>query len=218
MKLYVLQNNVWDASDYLNETNNNPLDTRLFLYTTLEEAKSKAMALPVNNDIYNDCLIYEREMDTEEILKLSGADTLEDWRDALAEPYSIDPNIRNYGEDEKGRVAAAILEDPDDTRETDCANYNFDASLEGALLIFWSWEKYIGYARRIVELRYAGSTDTEAILTKKDKVFAVQCDILLTAEEVTNSTNIREDITARLQESSWKWTNPSLIDVTISNL
>ena len=48
------------------------------------------------------------------------------------------------------------------------------------------------------------------MLTKEDKVFVTQCDVLLTAEEVNALTadELEQVVNEKLSEGSWKWTNP----------
>lgn len=216
--LYVLANSVWDADDYLNDRYTDPRYTDLYLFATREEAENKAKNLDTADNIYNDCTIYTGELTDNEIKEITGYDDIADFNEALAEPYSTNPNVKNFGESEKTDVAKAIIENSTDEEIIDCANYDFDKSIEGSILIFWSWERYIGYARKCLELRYADSHDTEKLLTKQDRVFATQCDILLTAEEVKQATNIKEAIREEMGKSSWKWTNPSHIETLIENL
>ena len=211
-KLYALQVKVWDADDYLNDRNTDPLYTDLYLFATKEEAKSNALALHADDSVYNECFIFTGELTAEEILETTGFDSIEDFDEALEEPYSDDPNAKNYGETEKTDVAKAIIEDPESEEDAECANYDFDKSLEGSILVFWSWEKYVGYARKCIDIRRAEESDTAAMLTKRDKNFATQCDVLLTAEEVEATTDIqdlRETVTQALENSKWKWTNPA---------
>jgi hypothetical protein len=217
-KLYVLKNDVWDANDYLNGRNTDPHRTDLYLYATEEEAEEKAMSLDVDNEIYNDCTLCTGEISEDDILYLTGYETIEEFDEAMAEPYSTKARVKNFGEDEKSEVAQAIFENPTDERPVECSNYDFDKSLEGAVLVFWSWERYIGYARKLIEVRRADSSDTEAILTKKDKVYTTQCDILLTAEEVENADDLKAAIRERLDSCSWKWTNTSFITEAIENI
>ena len=211
-KLYVLANSVWDANDYLNGANCNPRCTDLYLYATPELAEQKAMSLDVDDDIYNDCTLYTGELSDDEILNLTGYETIDEFNEALAEPYSTDARVKNLGEFEKGEVAQAIIDDSIDERPVECANYDFEKSLEGAVLVFWSWERYIGYARKLIEVRRAYSDDTEALLTKQDKGYATQCAILLKADEVEAADDLQEAIRERLEDGSWKWTNPGFIN------
>ena len=107
---------MWDANDYLNDRNCNPHRTDLYLYATEEEAEQKAMALDVDDDIYNDCMLYTGELSEDDILDLTGYETISEFNEALAEPYSTEARVKNLGEDEKGEVAQAIVEVPTDER------------------------------------------------------------------------------------------------------
>ena len=82
-------------------------------------------------------------------------------------------------------------------------------NLEGSILVFWSWQTYVGYCRKCVEIRYAYSNENESICIKKDKVNHTQCDVLCSAEELEGQS--KEDIVnlvnQKLGESHWKWRN-----------
>lgn len=214
-KLYCLAVSVWDADDYLNDRNTNPNCTDLYLYATREEAEKKAAEVDTDNDIYNEGTIYTGELYEDEILELTGFDTIDDFNEALAEPYSTDARMKNFGEDEKTEVARAIMENPTDEDSIECANYDFNKTLDGCILVFWRWERYIGYARKCIEVRRAYSNEDETLLTKQDKVFAAQCDILLTKEEVENADDLQEAIREKLEDEAWKWTNRSFVGFLI---
>lgn len=91
-------------------------------------------------------------------------------------------------------------------------------SLDGALLIVWSWEKYIGYARNFIELRLGTDREDETLLLKQDKVFAQQVDILLTADEMEkmSSDDIENYLWNELLDNGWKWTNERAVEKAIS--
>lgn len=217
--LYVLLNNVWDAADYFKDednfdgyfSNHNPRYTDLYLYATREEAEQKAQNLDTGNDIYNDCTLVCGELTEQEILDISGFETIEEFNDALAEPYN--PKEKNICEFGKGNVAKKVMlareiwENFVPQEIIECANYDFDKSLEGCILVFWEWRLHVGYARKCIEVRRAYSDDTEKLLIKEDRVFPEQCDILLTAEEVENADNLREAVREALECDSWKWCN-----------
>lgn len=215
--LYVLANSVWDADDYLNGRNCNPHYTDLYLYATREEAEKKASELDFNNDIYNDGYIYTDSLTEDEILELTGFDSIEDFDEALAEPYSTQFHVKNFGENEKGEVARAIIEKSGIGNPVTCNNYDFKKSLEGCILVFWAWERYIGYARKCIEIRWAENGETEELLAKQDKVNAAQCDILLTAEEVKNARDIKEAVRDAMEMDSWKWQNESYVESQIED-
>ena len=81
-------------------------------------------------------------------------------------------------------------------------------SVEGALLVFWSWNRYIGYARDLQEIREGYYSEDETLCIKKDKVFVPQCDVLIEKQELEglSKQDRRALIEQRLGESHWKWT------------
>ena len=86
-------------------------------------------------------------------------------------------------------------------------DYKYE-SVEGALLVFWSWHRYIGYARDLGEIREGWYGEDESICIKRDKTFVTQCDVLIGKDELEGLS--RDDrralIEQRLGESHWKWT------------
>ena len=217
-ELWALGVTSWNAGDYFAGKCCNST-TLTYLFATSDEAKAFAMGIDADIDSYNECLLYHGELTEEEILEESGFETMENFDEALREPYSTVWNRKNFGEDEKIAVAVYLQEKYDDTmEETPCANYDFNKSIKGAIIVAWSWERYIGYARKFHELRYATHDETEVLLTKDDRVNAIQVDIVMTAEEVANSKHLREELTEILQRVHWKWTKPSHVDMAILDL
>ena len=224
-KLFAMEVVVWDASDWFNGANANTHYTCYHLYATEEVARDAARNLYFSKEIYNSCRIVSAELSEEDILEIAsyyGIETIEDFDEALAEPYSTIPRHKNYGEEVKDAIASEIFSNThflhtEEVEDVECANYDFDKSLEGCILVFWSWHRYIGYARKFIEVRYACSEDKGSMLAHADKVFCSQCDVLLTAEEVSASADIQESIREALEESHWKWTNPSFVESSINN-
>ena len=214
-KLWALDVTSWNASDYF-EGRSGGSTTFTYLFATSDEAKAFAMGIDADIDSYNECLLYHGELTEEEILEQSGFETMEDFDEALREPYSTVWGHSNFGEDEKTAVAVYIQAEYDNTlEEIPCANYDFDKSIKGAIIVVWSWHKYVGYAREFKELRYATYDETEKMLTKEDRTFAPQVDIVMTADEVANSKHLREELTEILHRDHWKWTKPSHVDFAI---
>lgn len=208
----------WNASDYFADKGGGST-TLTYLFATSDEAKAFAMGIDTDSESYYECALCHGELTEEEILEESGFETMEDFDEALREPYSTVWGHRNFGEDEKIAVAVYLQEKYDDTmEETLCANYDFDKSIEGAIIVVWSWHKYVGYAREFKELRYATYDETEKMLTKEERTFAPQVDIVMTADEVANSKHLREELTEILQRDHWKWTKPSHVDFAIMDL
>lgn len=84
--------------------------------------------------------------------------------------------------------------------------YNY-ASVDGALLVCWHWDRYIGYARELREIRYGYYGETEEMCVETEKTFRPQWSVLATAEELEGLTDEekRELAEERLNESHWKW-------------
>lgn len=199
-KLYCLAISVWNADDFFSGKNTNPISFESYLCPSREDAEKKAKSLYFDNGTYNEGFIYEGELEEEEILDITGYDNIEDFNEALSEPYSTNP---------KNAVAKEILDSPTNEWDVECANYDFNKSLNGAILVFWRWEKYVGYCRKLIEVRDAYYDETERILTKEDKVYVPQCDVLVTAEERDGLDNdaLIGIVEERLNESSWRWNN-----------
>ena len=100
-----------------------------------------------------------------------------------------------------------IFNDHRDYEDSRDVEYQYK-SVEGALLVFWSWNRYIGYARDLQEIREGMYGEDESICIKQDKTFVTQCDVLIEKQELEGLS--REDrrslIEQRLGESQWKWT------------
>lgn len=82
-------------------------------------------------------------------------------------------------------------------------------SLEGCILVFWSWQTYVGYCRKCEEIRYAYSNETSKICIKEDRCYRIQCSILCEVEEIKNLSHeeINDLVNQKLSDSHWKWQN-----------
>jgi hypothetical protein len=82
-------------------------------------------------------------------------------------------------------------------------------SLEGCILVFWSWQTHVGYCRKCEEIRYAYSDETSKMCILEDRCYRTQCSVLCEAKELEGLS--REDINnlvnQKLGESHWKWQN-----------
>lgn len=219
-ELWALNLTINNASDYFDGKCCDGY-TEMFLFATSEEAKAFAMGIDVDSDLYNECMLFHGDLTEEEILDVSGFEEMADFEEALREPYSSNPNRKNYGEDEKKAVAAFIQQKCDETLEDiECANYDFNKSIEGAIIVVWAWEKHIGYAREFKELRYAWHDETERMLTKEDRTFVPQVDVVMTKEEVESSADLKAELTKRLlgNRDTWKWTRPGHVESAIEEI
>lgn len=212
MELFVLANSVWNSNDYLSGCNTDPKRTDLYLFLNRKDAENKAKNLSFDNDIYNDCTIYQKNMTEDEIMSFLSV-RIEDINDFI-ENYLANPHYNRELKEE-------IRNHPDDEECIDGANYDFNKSIDGAILIVWNWQRYTGYARKCEEIRYAYYKETEEVLTKQDRTFVSQVDVLLTAEEVAECENyeeLKERLMERCFDGTWKWTNPKDVERMIDSI
>ena len=207
---------VWHADDWFSGGNCNPVNNEFYLFGDFEKAEQYAKQLDVDSNFFNDGTIYTADVDEETIIELSGCENIKDFNEMLNEPYSTDPRKKSYGEEEKADVAQWIVEHADNEVPVNCANYDFDKSIEGAILVVWSWQRHVGYARKCECLRYASEGETEKLLTKEDKSFVSQVDIVMTAEEVAQAgDDLQLQLYDRLHEESWRWQNVGFVETLI---
>lgn len=211
-KLFVLANSVWHADDYLNDRNCNPKRTDKYLFATEQDAREAAMKLPSDDaDEYNDCLLYSGEIEEKELLEITMFDDIKEFLEILATPDDFLTREANLHEDE---ISDMIIDNNCWEENIPCANYDFNKSIEGAIIVVWSWEKYVGYARKCKEIRKAYYGETEQMLTKQDRTFVDQVDVIMTKEEVEACDDLQLELIHRLK-SDWKWTNPIFVGLEI---
>lgn len=104
----------------------------------------------------------------------------------------------------------------DFTDKCECISYEYK-SVEDALLVCWQWDRYIGYARELREIRYGYYGETEEMCVETEKVFRPQWSVLATAEELEGLTNQQKRDLAekKLNESHWKWNMRSHISAAL---
>ena len=93
--------------------------------------------------------------------------------------------------------------------------YDYE-SLDGDILIEWSWERYIGYARNFIALRYGREDETEAdIFDGSDSVYHPYTTILLKYNDIKGLTGdeIEERIIEELCDDDWRWTSNAIYNI-----
>lgn len=82
-------------------------------------------------------------------------------------------------------------------------------NIEGAVLVEWSWEKYVGYARNLHSLRFGNYNETEADLVtgNEERTFRHNLSLLVEADKLSGLSNAEkiETIREALDHDSWKW-------------
>lgn len=212
--LFALRLAIWDMATYIDfrdyDKCSNPRSCEHLLFNSEDEAKEYAAKLYSDDSTYNDATLHRMQMDDKDILDISGFESIEDFEEAMREGYPADITTtwRNkpFGLDERERLAEYIIDNGEDLDAVDCANYDIDKSIEGSIVVVWQWHRYVGYARKFVELRYAYDGETEANLTEDDTVSGDKIDIVMTKEEVENCEDLESALTDKLI-ADWKWTN-----------
>lgn len=80
-------------------------------------------------------------------------------------------------------------------------------SMEDAILVYYSWEPYVGYARKFHRLEYCIEDKTTRSCAPKDKAFSVECEMLVSHAEIqkcNSASELRELMNDRLR-SMGKW-------------
>ncbi len=81
--------------------------------------------------------------------------------------------------------------------------------IEGAIVVRWNWEKYIGYARNFEGLRYAycDETDNSIDTGNLERTFRSNESVLLTAEEIDGleGQDLLDRINEELSLTHYKW-------------
>lgn len=94
------------------------------------------------------------------------------------------------------------------------------ALISDAIIIEWSWEKYPGYCRNLLNVGIAGEfpfhefkKESDLITGNEERTFRSNYSILLTSEEVSEADNLQIAIEDALSSDNWKWNyfkkNPS---------
>ena len=86
--------------------------------------------------------------------------------------------------------------------------------ITGAVIVCWSWEKYVGYAQNLLDISIAGEWpsyelkyESDLITGNEESRFRPNFSVLLTASEIEDLTPAEyyEAIMEALRCGSWKW-------------
>lgn len=80
-------------------------------------------------------------------------------------------------------------------------------SMEDGILVYYSWEPYVGYARKLHRMEYCLENKTTLSCAPTDKAFSVECEMLVSHAEVqgcNSASELRELMNERLR-SMGKW-------------
>ena len=100
--------------------------------------------------------------------------------------------------------------------ETDviyCGSIELGKDISGSIIIEWSYEKYIGYARNLLNIGIAGEYPFESISFERDLITGGETyinkpciSVLLSKEQMNTSFNLEDDIYEALSDNNyWRW-------------
>lgn len=213
--LYLLQIKVWDAATYIGwrdrDESSDPKWVDNYLFASLEKAESFALKIDSDDDIYNQGAIYHGEVADDKILELTDCESMEEFEELMEESIcdSTFDELFAYIERESN---SSVIE------EVECANYDYDQSIEGDIIVEWEWVRYPGYARKCLAVRRARSGETATLLTEKDSTSVSQASVILTAKQADDCENLAEAVLDELDDERWKWTNKSAMHAMVDQL
>lgn len=83
-------------------------------------------------------------------------------------------------------------------------------SVQGALLVIWGWERYVGYSRMIHEIRYGMYGEDESMCCPIDNTYSPQASVIATAadlEGLSKAETYSLIETKLFEEGDWRWTS-----------
>lgn len=85
-------------------------------------------------------------------------------------------------------------------------------NIEGSIIVEWSWEKYTGYCRNLLNIGIAGEYpfwefkhESDLTTGNEEITFKSNYSVLLTSKEVEDCDDLKEAIEEALASDSWKW-------------
>ena len=182
------------ASEIFEENGDRKVD-EAFRCATYEEAKSEAESMKL--DVGYSAVIYAIYLSgvTKEAEEVEFHD-IEEVFDEYSE-YLDDIEFDEYVKTEEGK------------------------NIEGAVIIKWQWNKYVGYSRNFVGVGIAGQYPYHNILKEidlitgdEDRVFRTNYTVLATKEELEeHGTDI---LLRKMIEGDWRWDNVQNVSDTMA--
>ena len=181
------------ASEIFEENGDRKVD-EAFRCATYEEAKSEAESMKL--DVGYSAVIYAIYISN--VTKEAEEVEFDDVEEIFDEYFDmIDIEFDEYVKTEEGK------------------------NIEGAVVIKWQWNKYVGYSRNFVGVGIAGQYPYHNILKEidlitgdEDRVFRTNYSVLATKEELEEHGT--EVLLRKMIEGDWKWNNVQDVSDTMA--
>lgn len=132
-------------------------------------------------------------------------------------PEDFEDSDEDFAEDEIMNYIAEHYEYSDNIGTDDwnhrTVRYKYESMKDG-IIIYWSWETYIGYARKFKKIEYLTDYFNTFMCKPVDKVFHTQCSLLVSPaemKELKSASELRDLIISNLN-SMGKWRNNCDVD------
>lgn len=119
-----------------------------------------------------------------------------------------------------------LLREHNDGEEIDsCTIFPEWKPIKDAIIVKWSWETHVGYARKFHELSRGGYDETEEdlITGNEESLFRPNLSLVLWKEDIEGLTNeeIRDCLEEELllaTDNYWRWRNPDALRMQINEM
>lgn len=224
---YMTHLTIWESSDWFSGESCNPIDDEYVFHLSEDDVKSYIDKYTYDNDIseYRTIEVYEKTFNNYQelfdfcmrdyydlvdagIYNMSKTEIKDECIECMTDLVYNKLNVDN---DLKQCVIDSFIEHVE-PEHWDCKNFDFDQSLEGKILVIWSWDKYIGYARECHEIKVGTASDTMEMCVPVNMVFKRQCSV------VGSITDSFFEVYDNLMNGTWKWRNPITVEHELENI
>ena len=186
----------WNENERDTSSNPNCTERITGFFTDREEAWNAIEALANEHEAefgkYDDFDLWKAKLSPDD---LDGIDweELEEWDD--------------FDDEKLLELIERYNTDVDDTVSE--VSYTYQ-SVQGALLVIWGWERYVGYSRMIHEIREGMYGEDERMCCPIDNTYLPQASVIATAEEIEglSKAELHSMLEKKLlEEGDWRWTS-----------
>ena len=215
--------NSYNFSEILNGVKNGQVSNIYIISSqTFEDDANGETELKWDNEPYfAGATIEEATEALENAASLTSADEFE-YVELSVRAISVDADT--FAEMDEDEDAEDIILDFADENADDAEYLDDDMTkivkaeyekLDGAILVYWSWQNYIGYARTFQRFDLCNDIHMTSLSCKpSERTFSENCDVLVSAAEVKdckNASELRDLMSDRMAEMKL-WRNDYNVD------
>ena len=220
--------NSYNFSEILNGVKNGKVSNLYIIYSqTFEDDANGETQLKWNNEPYfAGATIEEATEALDDAASITSADQFEYVELSVRAIFVNDDTFAEMDEDED---AEDIILDFADENADDAEYMDDDLTrrieaeyenLDGAILVYWSWHQYIGYARTFRYFEVCNNPYMTSLSCKpSERTFRENCDVLVSPAEVKeckNASELRDLMSERMSEMKL-WRNDYSVDEFLKN-